>query len=39
MSLLAVSISSQRLNLIPFTAEDADETYNCITPTLTHYMA
>ncbi|MFV5443014.1 GNAT family N-acetyltransferase [Acinetobacter oleivorans] len=39
MSLLEVSISTQRLNLKPFTAEDADEIYNCITPTLTRYMA
>lgn len=39
MSLLEVSISTQRLNLKLFTAEDADEIYNCITPTLTRYMA
>lgn len=28
-------LSTQRLTLKPFTANDADETYNCITPTLT----
>ncbi|MBJ9721139.1 GNAT family N-acetyltransferase [Acinetobacter calcoaceticus] len=39
MSLHEVSISTQRLNLKPFTAQDADEIYNCITPTLTRYMA
>lgn len=39
MNLHEVSISTQRLNLNPFSAEDADETFNCITPTLTRYMA
>jgi len=39
MNLHEVSISTQRLNLKSFTAEDADEIYNCITPTLTRYMA
>jgi RimJ/RimL family protein N-acetyltransferase len=39
MNLYEAGISTERLNLNPFTAEDADETYNCITPTLTRYMA
>lgn len=39
MNFHEVSISTERLNLTPFTAKDADETYNCITPTLTRYMA
>ncbi|AOM85154.1 GNAT family N-acetyltransferase [Acinetobacter baumannii] len=39
MTLNTVTLSTQRLILKPFTANDADETYNCITPTLTRYMA
>ncbi|SUV63010.1 acetyltransferase [Acinetobacter baumannii] len=39
MTLNTVTLSTQRLTLKPFTANDADETYNCITPTLTRYMA
>ncbi|MBC6801867.1 GNAT family N-acetyltransferase, partial [Acinetobacter baumannii] len=39
MTLNTVMLSTQRLTLKPFTANDADETYNCITPTLTRYMA
>jgi RimJ/RimL family protein N-acetyltransferase len=32
-------ISSTRLCLKPFTSDDADECYACITPTLTKYMS
>jgi RimJ/RimL family protein N-acetyltransferase len=39
MDLHKVSISTPRLVLSAFMAKDADETYNCITPTLTRYMA
>lgn len=39
MNLADIKISTHRLNLKPFTANDADETYSCITPTLTRYLA
>ncbi len=39
MTLNTVTLFTQRLTLKPFTVNDADETYNCITPTLTRYMA
>ncbi|MFX9833234.1 GNAT family N-acetyltransferase, partial [Acinetobacter baumannii] len=39
MTLNTVTLFTQRLTLKPFNANDADETYSCITPTLTRYLA
>ncbi|AYO54798.1 GNAT family N-acetyltransferase [Acinetobacter wuhouensis] len=34
-----IVIQSSRITLKPFTAHDADESYGCITPTLTRFMS
>lgn len=34
-----IHIESGRISIRPFSATDADETYRCITPTLTRFMA
>ena len=34
-----IVIQSSRITLKPFTAHDADESYHCITPTLTRFMS
>ncbi|AXQ21991.1 N-acetyltransferase [Acinetobacter wuhouensis] len=34
-----IVIQSSRITLKPFTAQDADESYVCITPTLTRFMS
>ncbi|MBH1965867.1 MAG: GNAT family N-acetyltransferase [Comamonadaceae bacterium] len=35
----SISIESARLSLRPFSPQDADEAFACITPTLTRYMS
>jgi len=35
----AIPIESKRLSLAPFSANDADAAYSCITPSLTRYMS
>lgn len=34
-----IEIQSSRINLKPFTSNDAEECYSCITPSLTRYMS
>ena len=34
-----LQLCANRLMLTPFSAQDADVCFQCITPTLTHYMA
>lgn len=34
-----IVIQSSRITLKPFTAHDAEESYACITPTLTRFMS